>query len=149
MKVISTNRKASFNYFIEDKFEAGIILTGSEIKSLRNGKASIEEAYISDYKGELYLINSNIAKYAQSNQFNHDEKRQRKLLLHSKQINKFLGFLKIKGNAIIPLKMYFNDNNRVKVEIAIASGKKLFDKRATIKERDWQREKGRLLRKGK
>ncbi len=149
MKVISTNRKATFNYFLEDKFEAGIVLTGSEIKSLRNGKASIEEAYIGESKGELYLINANIAKYTQSNRFNHDEKRQRKLLLHSKQISKFLGFLKIKGNAIIPLKMYFNDNNRVKVEIAIASGKKLFDKRATIKERDWQREKGRLLRGSK
>ncbi len=146
MKIISTNRKASFNYFIEDKFEAGIVLTGSEIKSLRNGKASIEEAYVSDYKGELYLLNANIAKYAQSNQFNHDEKRQRKLLLHSKQISKFLGLLKIKGTTIVPLKMYFNDNNRVKVEIAVASGKKLFDKRATIKERDWQRERGRLLK---
>jgi SsrA-binding protein len=149
MKIIATNRKATFNYFIEEKLEAGIILTGSEVKSLRNGKANIEESYVSDIDGELHLINSSIAKYSQSNRFNHEEKRPRKLLLHVKQINKFLGAIKKKGNTIIPLRLYFNPKNRVKVEIALASGKKLFDKRATIKERDWQREKARLLKNGK
>lgn len=149
MKIISNNRKATFNYFIEEKFEAGIVLTGSEVKSLRAGKCSIEESYVSDIGGEMHLINSTISKYAQSNRFNHEEKRPRKLLLHVREINKLLGGIKRKGFTIIPLKIYFNQRNRVKIEVALASGKKLFDKRATLKERDWQREKGRLLRTSK
>ncbi len=145
MKIIATNRKASFNYFIEEKFEAGIILTGSEVKSLRAGKVSIDESYVGDIKGELYLLNAFISKYTQSNRFNHDETRPRKLLLHTNQINKLLGNLKKNGKTIIALQLYFNKNNKVKIEISLASGKKLFDKRAVIKERDWKREKSRLL----
>lgn len=149
MKIISTNRKATFNYFIEEKFEAGIMLTGSEVKSLRAGRISIEESYVGEIKGELHLLNCNIGKYAESGRFNHEEKRPRKLLLHTRQINKLLGSIQKKGYTIIALKLYFNERNRAKIEIALATGKKLFDKRATAKERDWQREKARLLRTGK
>lgn len=148
MKNIATNKKAHFNYFIEETFEAGIVLVGSEVKSLRAGKVNIEESHVCQENGEIFLVNCNIPKYEQSNRFNHEERRHRKLLLHQVQVNKLLGSIKRKGATVIALSMYFNARNRVKVEIALAIGKKLFDKRATIKERDWQREKAGLLKKG-
>ena len=145
-KVVADNRKARFNYAIGETFEAGIVLTGSEVKSLRAGKATIAESYADARGGELWLINSNIPEYLQASRFNHTPKRPRKLLLHKRQINKLMGAVEREGMTIVPLKMYFNDKGRAKIEIALAQGKKLFDKRATEKKRDWSRERGRLLR---
>ncbi len=143
MKVITHNRKAKFNYEIEEEIEAGIILLGSEIKSIREGKITINEAYAAEIKGEIILLNSNIAEYKGANKFNHDPKRPRKLLLHTKQINKLIGKMDLKGYSLIPLKVYFNKKNMVKVLIGIAKGKKLYDKRKSIKERDENRAKAR------
>ncbi len=143
MKVITHNRKAKFNYEIEEEIEAGIILLGSEIKSIREGKITINEAYAAEIKGEIILLNSNIAEYKGANKFNHDPKRPRKLLLHTKQINKLIGKMDLKGYSLIPLKVYFNKKNMVKVLIGIAKGKKLHDKRKSIKERDENRAKAR------
>jgi SsrA-binding protein len=145
-KVVADNRKARFNYAIDETFEAGVALTGSEVKSLRLGKASIAEAYAASRDGELWLINSNITEYKQAGQFNHTPKRPRKLLLHKRQINKLMGAIEREGMTVVPLKIYFNDKGRAKVEIALARGKKLHDKRETEKKRDWSRERGRLLR---
>lgn len=133
------NKKARFNFTIEDELEAGMLLLGSEVKSLRQGKASILESYVSEMKGELFLINANISEYKGANRFNHDPKRHRKLLLHKKQIDKLQGKMKIKGYSLIPLKIYFNQKNIAKLLIGVGKGKKLYDKRATIKERDDQR----------
>jgi len=146
-KLVSENRKARFNYAIDEVFEAGVALTGTEVKSLRSGKASIAEAYAASRDGELWLINSNITEYKQAGQFNnHTPKRPRKLLLHKRQINKLMGAIEREGMTVVPLKIYFNDKGRAKVEIALAKGKKLHDKRQTEKKRDWSRERGRLLR---
>jgi SsrA-binding protein len=145
-KLIADNRKARFNYEIGEVFEAGIVLTGTEVKSLRTGKAMIAESYASNEGGELFLINSNIAEYGQANRFNHEPKRPRKLLLHGKQIDKLFNAMARDGMTVVPLKLYFNDFGRAKVEVALAKGKKLHDKRETEKARDWNREKGRLLR---
>jgi SsrA-binding protein len=145
-KLIADNRKARFNYEIGEVFEAGIVLTGTEVKSLRTGKAMIAESYASNEGGELFLINSNIAEYGQANRFNHEPKRPRKLLLHGKQIDKLFNAMSRDGMTVVPLKLYFNDFGRAKVEVALARGKKLHDKRETEKARDWNREKGRLLR---
>jgi SsrA-binding protein len=145
-KLVADNRKARFNYAIDEVFEAGVALTGSEVKSLRSGKASIAEAYAATRDGELWLINSNITEYKQAGQFNHTQKRPRKLLLHKRQINKLMGAIEREGMTVVPLKIYFNDKGRAKVEIALAKGKKLHDKRETEKKRDWSRERGRLLR---
>ena len=145
-KVIADNRKARFNYAIGETFEAGIALTGSEVKSLRSGKANIGESYAGSRDGELWLYNSNISEYKQAGRFNHAPKRPRKLLLHRRQINKLIGAVERQGYTVVPLKMYFNARGRAKVEIALARGKKLHDKRETEKKRDWQREKGRLMR---
>ncbi len=145
-KLVADNRKARFNYAIDEVFEAGVALTGSEVKSLRAGKASIAEAYAATRDGELWLINSNITEYKQAGQFNHSQKRPRKLLLHKRQINKLMGAIEREGMTVVPLKIYFNDKGRAKVEIALAKGKKLHDKRETEKKRDWSRERGRLLR---
>lgn len=147
MENIITNKKARFNYFIEEIFEAGIILVGSEVKSLRAHKVNIEEAHICEEKGEIMLVNCNIAKYEQSGRFSHAERRNRKLLLHSSEINKLIGSVKRKGTTLIPLRMYFNNRGKIKIELGIAVGKKLHDKRATIKEREWQREKAQHFKK--
>ena len=145
-KVVADNRRARFNYEIGETFEAGVALTGSEVKSLRSGKASIAEAYAATRDGELWLLNSNISEYKQAGRYNHEPKRPRKLLLHKSQINKLIGAVEREGMTVVPLKLYFNDKGRAKIEIALAKGKKLHDKRETEKKRDWQREKGRLMR---
>jgi SsrA-binding protein len=145
-KIVADNRKARFNYSIDETFEAGVALTGSEVKSLRQGKASIAEAYAGARDGELWLYNSNITEYKQAGRFNHAPKRARKLLLHKRQINKLIGAVEREGMTVVPLKLYFNDKGRAKVEIALAKGKKLHDKRETEKKRSWDRERGRLLR---
>ena len=146
IKVVAENRKARFNYAIEDTIETGIALTGTEVKSIRSGKSTIAESYADSKDGELWLINANIPEYLQGNRFNHEPKRPRKLLLHRKQINKLMGAVDREGMTLIPLKMYFNEHGKVKLQLALAKGKKLHDKRDTEKKRDWAREKGRLLR---
>ena len=144
-KIITINRKAKFNYTIEEEIEAGIILKGSEVKSLRLGKANINEAYADEKQGCIFLLNSHISEYKGANRFNHDPKRPRELLLHKKQINKLLGQIKIKGVSLIPLSLYFNQRGIVKVKIGIGKGKKLYDKRETIKQRDEKRQSAREL----
>ncbi len=143
-KIISLNRKASFNYFFIELLEAGIVLKGSEVKSLRDGKGSIADSYAVDNNGELYLINSHIPLYRQSSYNNHDPKGDRKLLLNRKEINKLIGRINQEGLTLIPTKLYFS-KGKVKVEIAVAKGKKLYDKRQVKKTRDWNKEKARLL----
>jgi SsrA-binding protein len=145
-KTVAENRKARFNYEIGETFEAGIALTGSEVKSLRAGKATIAESYADAKDGEIWLINSNIPEYLQAGRFNHAPKRARKLLLHQRQINKLAGAVDREGMTIVPLKLYFNDRGRAKIEIALGRGKKLHDKRDTEKKRSWERERSRLLR---
>jgi SsrA-binding protein len=146
IKIAAENRKARFNYAIEDTFEAGVALTGTEVKSIRNGKATIAESYADARGGEIWLVNATIPEYLQGNRFNHAPKRPRKLLLHRRQINKLIGAVEREGMTLIPLKLYFNEKGRAKIELALAKGKKLHDKRETEKKRDWNREKGRLLR---
>ncbi len=145
-KIICLNRKASFNYFFLELLEAGIVLKGSEVKSLRDGKGSIADAYAVDNNGELYLINSHIPLYRQSSYNNHDPKGDRKLLLNRKEINKLIGRINQDGLTLVPTKLYFL-KGKVKVEIAVAKGKKLYDKRQVKKTRDWNREKAKLLSK--
>ena len=146
LKIISKNRKASFNYFFKEFFEAGIVLFGSEVKSLRQGKANISESYASDDKGEIYLLNSHIPSYKESSYNNHDPRRNRKLLLNKREINKLIGRVNREGFTLIPTKLYFK-KGKAKVEIAVAKGKKQYDKRHTKKKRDWNREKARYFRK--
>jgi SsrA-binding protein len=146
LKVVADNRKARFNYAIDDTFEAGIALTGTEVKSLRQGKATIAESYAGSRDGEIWLYNANIPEYLQANQFNHSPKRPRKLLLHGREITKLIGAVEREGMTLIPLKLYFNEKGRAKVEIALARGKKLHDKRETETKRDWDRERSRLMR---
>jgi SsrA-binding protein len=145
-KVVADNRKARFNYELGEHFEAGVALTGSEVKSLRAGKATIAESYADARGGEIWLVNSNIPEYLQAHRFNHAPKRPRKLLLHKRQIERLAGAVEREGMTIVPLKLYFNEKGRAKVEIALARGKKLHDKRETLKRRSWERERGRLLR---
>jgi SsrA-binding protein len=145
-RIAAENRKARFNYEIGEVFEAGIALSGTEVKSLRGGKATIAESYADTRDGELWLINANIPEYLQANRNNHLPKRPRKLLLHKHQINRLAGAIEREGMTLVPLKLYFNDKGRAKIEIALARGKKLHDKRETEKKRSWQRERGRLLR---
>lgn len=145
-RIVADNRKARFNYMILETFEAGITLTGTEVKSLRRGKAMIAESYATPQGEEIYLINAHIPEYLEANRFNHEPRRPRKLLLHRKQINKLMGGVHREGLTLVPLKIYFNDKGRAKLELALAKGKKLHDKRETEKARDWNREKGRLLR---
>jgi SsrA-binding protein len=145
-KVVADNRRARFNYEIGEVFEAGIALTGTEVKSLRQGRATIAESYADTRDGELWLVNANIPEYLQASRFNHAPKRPRKLLLHRGQIDKLAAGVERDGMTIVPLKMYFNDKGRAKVEVALARGKKLHDKRETEKKRTWEREKGRLMR---
>jgi SsrA-binding protein len=146
IKVVADNRKARFNYEIGEVFEAGLALTGSEVKSLRGGKATIAESYADARGDEIWLINANIPEYLQAARFNHAPKRPRKLLLHRRQINKLMGAVEREGMTLVPLKLYFNEKGRAKIEIALGRGKKLHDKRDTLKRRSWEREKGRLLR---
>lgn len=146
IKVVAENRKARFNYAIEDTVEAGIVLTGTEVKSVRNGKSTIAESYADSKAGEIWLVNANIPEYLQANRFNHEPKRSRKLLLHKREINRLSGAIEREGMTLIPLKMYFNEHGKIKLQLGIAKGKKLHDKRETEKKRDWAREKGRLLR---
>jgi SsrA-binding protein len=145
-KLIADNRKARFHYELLDTFEAGICLTGTEVKSLRLGKGTIGESYAGPSGSELLLFNADIPEYLQANRFNHERKRPRKLLLHKRQITKLIGAVQREGLTIVPTKLYFNEQGRAKLEIALAKGKTLGDKRDTEKKRDWQREKGRLMR---
>ena len=145
-KLIADNRRARYDYFIEDTLEAGLSLTGTEVKSLRNGRANIAESYASAEGREIVLINANIPEYGPANRFNHAPKRPRKLLLHRKQIDRLIAAVQREGRTLIPMKLYFNDKGRVKLELALASGKKAHDKRAATAERDWKREQGRLMR---
>jgi len=144
--LIAQNRKARHNYFIEDSLEAGLVLTGTEVKSLRQGRASIGEAYAGDESGELYLLNANIPRYEAASRFNHDPKRPRKLLLHGRERNRLLGLIRREGYTLVPLRLYFTDRGIAKVELGLARGKRKIDKRETEKKRDWQREKARLIR---
>ena len=145
-KSVAENRKARFNYEIGEVYEAGIALTGSEVKSLRAGKATIAESYADARNGEIWLINSNIPEYLQAARFNHLPKRPRKLLLHQRQINRLAGAVEREGMTIVPLRLYFNERGRAKIAIALGKGKKLHDKRETLKKRSWERERGRLMR---
>jgi SsrA-binding protein len=142
------NRRARFDYELIETFEAGIELVGSEVKSLRNTSVNLGESYATMKGSELFLLNSNIPEYREANRFNHDPKRPRRLLLHRKQIDKLAAGVLREGLTIVPLKMFFNTKGRVKVDIALAKGRKLHDKRENIKSRDWGREKARLLRDG-
>ena len=146
LKIISNNRKARFNYFFNEFYEAGIALKGSEVKSLRNGKVNISESYAFDHNGEIYLINSHIPSYMQSSYNNHDPNRNRKLLFNKKEINKLIGRINREGFTLIPTKLYFK-KGKAKIEIAVAKGKKQYDKRHAKKKRDWDREKARFFRK--
>ncbi|MEA2935942.1 MAG: SsrA-binding protein [Variibacter sp.] len=145
-KVIADNRRARFHYEVGEMVEAGIVLTGSEVKSLRQGKATIAESYAGPKDGEIWLFNANIPEYLQAGRFNHAPKRPRKLLLHLREIAKLIQGVERDGMTIVPLKIFFNDRGRAKIEIALARGKKLHDKRETEKKRSWDRERGRLLR---
>ena len=146
LKIISHNRKASFNYFFKEFYEAGISLKGSEVKSLREGKASISDSYAFDSKGEMYLVNSHIPSYKQSSYNDHEPNRNRKLLLNKKEINKLIGRINREGFTLIPTKLYFK-KGKAKIEIAVAKGKKQYDKRNVKKNRDWNREKARFFNK--
>ncbi len=146
LKVVADNRKARFHYAIGDVFEAGIALTGTEVKSLRDGKATIAESHAASREGEIWLYNANIPEYLQANRFNHTPKRPRKLLLHKRQIDKLAAAVEREGMTLVPLRVYFNEKGRAKIEIALARGKKLHDKRETEKKRDWDRDRARLMR---
>ena len=145
-KIITINRKASFNYYFNEVFEAGIVLKGSEIKSVRAGKINIADSYAADKDGEIFLINSHIPIYKQASYSNHNPYSERKLLLNKREINKIIGRIHEDGLTIVPTKMYFK-KGKAKLEIAVAKGKKQFDKRLTKKTRDWNREKARYIRK--
>ena len=146
LKIICLNRKASFNYFFEDIYEAGVILKGSEIKSVRAGKVNIADSYAIERDGELFLINAHISSYKQASILNHNPIEERKLLLNKKEINKLIGKMQRDGFTVIPTKMYFK-KGKAKIELAIAKGKKQFDKRAAKKKKDWNRDKARYIRK--
>ena len=145
---VAENRRARYDYEILDTLEAGIVLTGTEVKSLRQGKAQITESYASPERGELWLINAHIPEYLQANRFNHEEKRPRKLLVNRKELARLSQDVERAGNTIVPLKLYFNEQGRAKLLIGVGKGKKSFDKRETERNRDWNREKSRLLKHG-
>ncbi|PWJ85271.1 SsrA-binding protein [Pseudaminobacter salicylatoxidans] len=145
-KVAAENRKARFSYEVIDTIEAGLVLTGTEVKSLRQGQANIQESYASAEGGEIWLINSYVPEYLQGNRFNHEPRRRRKLLLNKREMARLAQAVEREGMTMVPLKIYFNEKGRAKLLLAIARGKKLHDKRQTEKERDWNREKGRLLK---
>ncbi|HTI66129.1 MAG TPA: SsrA-binding protein SmpB [Caulobacteraceae bacterium] len=145
-KLIAENRRARFDYFLEDTVEAGIMLTGSEVKALRLGRANIAESYASAEGREIVLINAYIPEFGPANRFNHEPRRHRKLLLHRKQIDKMIAAIQREGRTIVPTKLYFDDKGRAKLELAMAKGKKLHDKRQTEADRDWKRDQGRIMR---
>src|SRR5205085_1283396 len=145
LKVVADNRKARFHYAIGETFEAGIALTGTEVKSLRAGKATIAESYAAAQGAEIWLYNANIPEYLQANRFNHPPKRPRKLLLHKRQIHKLVGAVEREGMTLVPLKLYFNEKGRAKLELAVARGKKLHDKRESERKRSWERDRARLM----
>jgi len=145
-RTVAVNRKARRDYHIEDSLEVGIVLTGSEVKSLRAGAGSIAESYAAERDGEMWLINAHIPEYKAANRNNHEPTRPRKLLMHKKQLAKYLGEVRRGGMTIIPLKLYFNARGIAKLELALGRGKKLYDKRADVKDRDWKRSQARLLR---
>jgi len=145
-RVVAENRKARRNYDIEETFEAGLVLTGTEVKSLRSGKGNIAESYASDENGELFLLNAYIPEYAEASRFNHSPRRARKLLLHRKQIHKLMIAIQREGMTLVPLRLYFNDRGIAKLELALAKGRKLHDKRQAERKRDWERQKARLMR---
>ncbi|OCC23045.1 SsrA-binding protein [Croceicoccus estronivorus] len=147
-KTVAENRRARFDYHIDETFEAGIALTGTEVKSLRFGEGSIAESYAEIKGGEAWLINSNVPEFSHGNRYNHEPKRPRKLLLHEREIARLQGAVERKGMTLVPLSIYFNSRGRAKVELALAKGKQAHDKRASIKERDWKRDKARLMREG-
>jgi SsrA-binding protein len=145
-KLIAENRRARFDYFLEQTFEAGLSLTGSEVKSLRNGRANIAESYAAVEGDQIVLVNADIPPYAQANRFNHEPRRPRKLLLHRKEIERLIGAVQREGRTLVPTKLYWNDKGLAKLEIALAKGKKAHDKREAAAERDWQRDKARLMK---
>ena len=145
-KIVAENRRARYDYYIEQVFEAGIALTGTEVKALRGGEGSIAEAYAEVKGSTVQLVNSNIPEFSHGNRFNHEPKRPRKLLLHEREINKMHGAVARDGMTLVPLSIYFTPSGRAKIELALAKGKKAHDKRDSIKERDWKREQGRLMR---
>ncbi len=145
-KIVADNRKARFSYEIGETLEAGIMLSGTEVKSLRNGKGLIAESYATEQDGAIYLINAYIPEYLQANRFNHEPKRPRKLLLHKRQISRLITATQRQGMTVVPLKIYFNEEGRAKIEIALAKGKNEADKRETSKKRDWEREKSRIMK---
>jgi SsrA-binding protein len=145
-KMIAENRRARFDYFLEQTFEAGIALTGSEVKSLRNGKANIAESYAAVEGDEIVLVNADIPPYAKANRFNHEPRRPRKLLLRRKEISRLIGAVRREGRTIVPTKLYWSDRGLAKLELALAKGKKAHDKREAAAERDWQRDKARLMK---
>ena len=146
-RTVARNRRATFDYFIDERFEAGVVLAGSEVKSLRAGRGNISEAYAGEQGGELFLINAYIPDYAAASHFGHDTRRPRKLLMHRREINRLTGALQKKGQTLIPLNLYFNRRGIAKVELGLAHGKKQHDKRHAIKDRDWKREQERLRRR--
>ena len=145
-KTVAENRRARFDYTIETVYEAGIALTGTEVKSLRFGEGSIAESYAEVNEGAVWLVNSNIPEFSHGNRYNHEAKRPRKLLLHEREINKLHGAVARQGMTLVPLSIYFNSRGRAKVELALAKGKQAHDKRDAIKERDWKRDAARILR---
>jgi SsrA-binding protein len=145
-KLIAENRRARFEYAIEETIEAGVALLGSEVKTLRAGRANIAESYASPERGELYLINADIPIYAAASHFNHEPRRPRKLLVKRRELARLTGAVAREGRTIVPLKLYFNDRGLAKLEIAVAKGKKAHDKRAATKDRDWKRDQARLMR---
>ncbi len=145
-RTVALNRKARHNYFIDETLEAGIVLTGTEVKSLREGRANIGESYAAIEEGEIYLLNAHISEYRGGNRFNHEPTRPRKLLLHKREIRKLIGAVQREGVTLVPLSIYFNDRGIAKVKLGIARGKRQYDKRATERDRDWQRRRQRLLR---
>jgi len=145
-KTVAENRRARFDYFIDETFEAGIALSGTEVKSLRGGEGSIAESYAQVHGTEAWLINANVPEFSHGNRYNHEPKRPRKLLLHAREIEKMIGAVERKGMTLIPLSVYFNSRGRAKVELALARGKQVHDKRQTIKDRDWKRDKARVMR---
>jgi SsrA-binding protein len=147
-KLVAQNRKAFHNYFIDERFEAGIVLTGTEVKSLREGRATIGEAHAGEMAGELYLFNAYIPEYAKGHHFNHEPRRPRKLLMHRREMARLFGAVQRKGMTLVPLSLYFSPRGHAKVELGLARGKQLHDKRAAERDRDWQREKERIMRVG-
>jgi SsrA-binding protein len=145
-KLIAENRRARFDYFLEENLEAGLVLTGSEVKSLRQGRANIAESYAAVQGREIELVNAYIPEYAGANRFNHEPRRIRKILLHRRQIDRLIAAVQREGRTLIPVKLYFDEKGRAKLELALAKGKKAHDKRATEAERDWKRDQARLLR---